>query len=498
MSTNKHCLSAILCSNVVGATVKSCFLSGVFLLLATFLCLAEERVQPVLKVYRAPEGSTLNNFYSVKVRTAGSKWKDLPTYSVKVDHVKDNVHFEEKASMSYFDFSGEVEIAVKLNDGFARSARIRPLSHNIPHDLKGKTLYFKINKPSQLSIEFNQDIFHNLHLFANPIETYVPDLKDKNLIYFGPGLHQMDGGRLNVPSGKTVYVHGEAVLKGQIVIQNARDVRVLGRGMVDQSIKMGIRIANSRNVLVSGLFATQCFTGGSDSVTIRNVKVMSYYGWGDGMNVIASNNVLIDSVFNRNSDDCTTVYGSRMNFKGGCKNITFQNSVLWADVAHPILIGTHGSTPEPEILTDITYRNIDILDHNEGQMDYQGCFAINAGDSNLIQNVRFENIRVEDFRKGQLLNIRVFYNKKYCTSPGRGVQNILFKDITYQGKNAEPSIIAGYDKERMVKNIVFENLRINGVQIADDMKKPKWYKTSDMARIFTGEHVEGIIFRLIE
>jgi hypothetical protein len=27
------------------------------------------------------------------------------------------------------------------------------------------------------------------------------------------------------------------------------------------------------------------------------------------------------------------------------------------------------------------------------------------------------------------------------------------------------------------------------------MKKPGWYKTSDMARFFVGEHVEGIEFR---
>lgn len=102
---------------------------------------------------------------------------------------------------------------------------------------------------------------------------------------------------------------------------------------------MGIRIANSRNVQVEGLVATQCATGGSDSVTIRNVKVISYFGWGDGMNVFSSKNVLFDRVFCRNSDDCTTVYGTRLGFEGPSSNITMQNSTLWADVAHPILSG---------------------------------------------------------------------------------------------------------------------------------------------------------------
>ena len=125
-----------------------------------------------------------------------------------------------------------------------------------------------------------------------------------------------------------------------------------------------------------------------------------------------------------------------------------------------------------------------------------GDSLIYAGDSNLIRNVRFENIRVEDFHQGQLLNIRVFFNEKYCTSPGRGIENVLFKNITYNGKNSELSIIAGYDEQRKVKNLVFENLIVNGTVISGDMKgKPGWYKTGDMARIFVGSHVEGLKFR---
>ena len=342
----------------------------------------------------------------------------------------------------------------------------------------------------------NGDIFHNLHLFANPIDQFIPEKKDTNLIYFGPGIHRLTNGKLKVTSGKTVYLAGGAVLMGQVLIEGVENVKLIGRGIIDHTVKMGVRVANSKNILVEGIFCTQCATGGSDHVVIRNVKSISYYGWGDGMNVFSSNNVLFDGVFCRNSDDCTTVYGTRGGFTGGCRNITMQNSTLWADVAHPILIGTHGNTPKPEVLEDLTYINIDILDHKEQQVDYQGCMSLNAGDSNLIRNVRFENIRVEDFRQGQLVNLRVFFNSKYCTSPGRGIENVLFKDITYNGKNAELSIIAGYDDQRKVKNVVFENLVINGAKITDDMKgKPGWFKTSDMARFFVGEHVEGITFK---
>lgn len=441
------------------------------------------------------EASLHNNDFSVKVREPNGNWKDLFEYIVKVDKVEGTGHSAQNASMAYFDFSGTVEVAVAYDKGAVDSARVRPLSYNIQPEIEGNTLLFKLDKPVNLSIEINGDIFHNLHLFANPIQTYVPNKTDENVIYFGPGLHEIPNQKLQVPSNKTVYLAGGAILKGQIALDSVSNVNIIGRGMVHQDVRLGIHIANSKNIKVEGVMASQCLTGGSNHVEIKNVKTISYFGWGDGMNVMASNNVLFDGVFIRSSDDCTTVYGTRKGFKGGCSNITMKNATLWADVAHPILIGTHGNSEHPEILQNLSYINIDILDHKEKQIDYQGCMSINAGDNNLVKNVLFGRIRVEDFREGQLLNLRVFYNSKYCTAPGLGIENVRFCDVEYNGSRANLSIISGYNGERKIKNVTFENLKINGKTIYDSMEdKPKWYKTSDMAGIFVGEHVEDIYF----
>lgn len=467
------------------------------LLSALWICVLAGTVAGAeVNVAGVPQGISLNDDFTVKVRPEGkSKWVLVPTYLVKVDEVRETKHHVEHASMATFDFSEKVEIAVTYNKGKIDSARVRPLSYDIPFTIEGNTLQFSLEKPANLSVEVNGDIFHNLHLFANPLDTFEVDKKDPDLIYFGPGIHRFEGGEFRIPSGKTVYVAGGAVMMGRMLIENVHDVKLLGRGIIDPSVKMGIRIANSRNVHVEGLVATQCATGGSDSVTIRNVKVISYFGWGDGMNVFSSRNVLFDRVFCRTSDDCTTVYGTRLGFEGPSSNITMQNSTLWADVAHPIFIGIHGNVEKPEILENLNYVNIDILDHKEKQLNYQGCLAINAGDENLIRNVRFEDIRIENFRQGQLVNLRIFFNEKYCKAPGRGIENVVFKNVSYTGNRAEFSVIEGYDAQRKVRNIRFENLRINGQIISDDMPgKPKWYHTGDMARIYVGPHVEGVSF----
>lgn len=463
-----------------------------------------------LHIYPAGVGVETLSDYNVKVRTLpDGEWQDISVYPVRVDEVKDAKHNAKTASMAYFDFDGEVEVKVVLNYTNFENAKIRPLSYEIPYTRDCDTICFQLTSPANLSVEINGDIFRNLHLFANPIDRNRPteqEIASGKVIYFAPGLHNIEGGGLRIPSNTKVYVDGGAFVNGKFIVENVENVKIQGRGEIRPDIQKdgnaSIYVNNSKNVEADGVIVSQMPVGGSDSVKISNVKSISHYGWGDGMNVFASDNVEYDRVFCRNSDDCHTVYGTRKGFVGGCKNITMKNSTLWADVAHPFMIGLHGSAKElgleapPDTISNLRYENIDILDHAEKQLDYQGCFGINCGDNNIVENITFDNIRVEDFRQGQLFNVRIFFNKKYCAAPGLGVRNILFKDIQYNGNNSEVSIIMGYDEDRKVENVVFENLMINGVKISDDMEgKPAWYKTGDMARIFIGEHVDNIVFK---
>lgn len=477
-------------------------------ILTLALALLTLSVRGEVIVYPAGQGLEKMDDYSLRVRQyPQGDWKSVDIYPVKVDEVVEAAHSVRIASMAYFDFDGEIEVEVVSRRLKVSEARVRPLSYGIVPEVSGDTLRFILDSPKNLSIEINGDIFHNLHLFANPIDDKRPSAKeikkDKKLIYFSPGVHKLPGDTLRISSNMTVYVDGGAWVQGTLIADGVENVRFFGRGEIHPKGRgEGIYIKRSKNIEAEGVIVTQIPVGGSDDVKIRNVKSISSYGWGDGMNIFASSNVEYDGVFCRNSDDCSTIYATRKGFVGGCKNIVMKNSTLWADVAHPIMIGLHGSATEigpdapADTITNIEYKNIDILDHAERQIDYQGCFGINCGDNNIVENVRFDNIRVEDFRQGQLVNIRIFYNQKYCAAPGTCVRNVLFKDITYTGKNSELSIIAGYDENREVSDITFENLVINGVRVYDDMQgKPKWYKTGDMARIFIGEHVRNVVFK---
>jgi hypothetical protein len=435
-------------------------------------------------------------------------------YSVQVD-----MRNVRRASMVTFDFTGSVEVSVTNNRGRIEAARIRPLSAGVTPTVKGDTLTFTLAKPSNLSVEVNGDIYHNLHVFTNPPETDVPDPEDPNVIYLGPGVHTVAGSLdvgvdrvvngkfgtqtisasvIDVPSGKTLYLAGGAILKAAIRCKGVENVHIRGRGILLEG-REGIQVVHSKNVTIDDLILIDpqhytVFGGDVHGLTIRNLRAFSYRGNSDGIDLMSSSDVLIDGVFLRNSDDTIALYGHRWDFYGDTRNVTVRNSTLWADVAHPIHMGTHGDPAKPEVLEHLVFSNIDILEHNEPQLDYQGCMSINVSDENLARDIRFEDIRVDDFTEGQLVNLRVAYNKKYCTAPGRGIENVTFKNISYRGTHANLSIIEGYDDTRAIKNITFENLTINGRAIDWKMDKPGYYPVWDMGKIYVGPHVEGIEF----
>ncbi|KMS73246.1 endo-polygalacturonase [Streptomyces viridochromogenes] len=449
-----------------------------------------------LVVYPIPSGVPTNSSFSVKARTPGGEWQTVPVYRARAKQIDANTGSGPvfNSSVATFDFSGTVEVAVTSSKGAIGSARIRPLSYDTQFTVAGATVSFTLTEPRNLSIEIDGEIFNNLQLHANPIETNVPDPDDPDVIYIGPGLHKTTDNVVKVPSGKTLYLAGGAVLTSRVEFQNVENARLIGRGVLYNS-QNGVLVNYSRNIEIDGVMVLNpssgysVTVGQSKQVTVRNLHSYSHGQWGDGIDVFSSEDVLIEGVWMRNSDDCIAIYAHRWDYYGDCRNITVRDSTLWADVAHPINVGTHGNTDKPETIENLVFSNIDILDHREPQMDYQGCIALNPGDSNLLRNVRAQDIRVEDFRWGQLINMRVMYNKSYNTSVGRGIDGVFIRNLTYTGTHANPSVMVGYDADHAIKNVTFQNLVINGKFIGNGMKKPGWYKFTDMMPAYANEHV---------
>ncbi len=435
--------------------------------------------------------SHLNDDFTVRVRKPGGTWQDLYEYNVMVDLDK-----PQAATMVRFDMDGPVEVSVRKNNGDFRNVQVRPLAAGIEAKIGrlGHTATFTIDQPRKLSVEFDGDRLHNLHVMANPIETQRPDPESPDVIWFGPGVHELPEGQesFRIPSNTTVYLEAGALLRGPILLDQVENVKILGRGMLDRPDR-GFEVTFSKNILIDGPTVLNpkhytVFCGQSEKLAIRNLKTFSADKWSDGLDFMSCSDVEVDDAFLRTSDDSIAIYGHRWKFYGDARNYRVTNSVLWADVAHPINIGLHGNAEEGsdgEVIEDLVFRNIDILQHDEDDPNYQGAMAVSNSDRNLVRNVLFEDIRVEDFQEGQLLNLRVVFNEKYSGAPGHGIENVTFRNVNYAGPNMHTSIVAGYDEERAVRGLLFENLRINGRKM----------RSAAQANLGLGDHVFDVRFR---
>ena len=456
--------------------------------------------------YPAPEGAPLKHDYDVFIQPRGQKeWTKIDTYMAKVnapvDSGRPTGHRISEISYAFFDFTGDVFVRVVCKNRKYKTARIRPdYRGTIANVLNDSTVQFLLFQPENVSVEFDGDITGNLLLFTSKPPVTADEARKeakkakRNFVYYAPGLYTDK--TIKIPSNTTVYLAGGSYFTGTFAIEDATGVSILGRGVARPADGYeGCHVHRSQQVLIDGLILNTCPVGGSNGVTLHDVRSISHPQWGDGLNVFASSNVLYDRVFCRNSDDCTTAYATRKGFSGSVHNVRMTNSTLWADVAHPIFIGLHGNPAVGDSIVQLRYDNIDIICQSELQVDYQGCLTINCGDDNYVKDVIFDNIRIEQIRHGCIAQVKVGWNQKYCTAPGRGIENVTFRNIRYYGKLPNLSVITGYDARHAVRNVTFEGLKINGRTIYDDMPdKPKWYATSDLVPMFVGSHVENLKF----
>lgn len=474
-------------------------------------------------VYPIPEGAARQRDYMVKVRPLGEEqWQEAGCYQVKVD-----MHDVRFASMVYFDFRGAVEVEVTFTTYYTvYKVDIRPLSQAIVPVVEPKCVRFVLDHPANLSVEFNEERFHNLHLFAGAIED-KPDMQgasvlvikgslgrgecvgddinqvisgmpEGRLVYIEAGIHYVTDCLWRLPSHTRIYLEGGAILKGALVCEHAEDIHIFGRGMIELANferfggVNGLRLSHSRNVTVENLMFVNpphytIYLGDSEGVTIRNVKSFSCEGWSDGIDMMSCRNILVDGGFLRTSDDCIAIYGSRWDNRGDSRNITVRSLSVWADVAHPLMIGTHGAHEEDgDVIEDILFENIDILEHHEYQAGYLGAMCINAGDKNVVRNVTYRNIRIEPFAHGKVLDFQVRWNKDYNPAPGRLITGIRLEQIyVMSGRGEEPSCICGYDDQNYVENVVIESLFRDGVRVT----------SLEQANIMVGKYTENIVLQ---
>ncbi|HUU22278.1 MAG TPA: glycosyl hydrolase family 28 protein, partial [Phycisphaerae bacterium] len=383
-------------------------------------------------------------------------------------------------SFAYFDVDGPVTVTVTTAKPLEK-VRILPDSRGIKPKVKGDTLTFDLPGPGQVSVE--PDAKNGpLLLFANPLETARPDPAARGVKYFGPGVHK--AGRIKLGDGETLYVAGGAIVKGGVLAEG-NDITITGRGIIDGlqyarnegPTPQPIHIRRSRNVRVDGIIVKDAWTwsfviAGSRDVRVDNVKVIAARGPNnDGIGTLNSRDVTITNCFIRTDDDCITAKGD--GWPGRDKaldgwpvdGLTVTGCVLWTDRAQIWRLGCESWAAG---MRNMTFTDIDVL-HRDGPW----LLTVQPAEEMRMENVRFENIRVNG--EGQDKLIEVFPAPTKWTrrrhTPGN-VRNVLFKDILVTGPRPEGGQglikVHGLDAQHTVEGVTFQNVIRHGRRLTQD------------------------------
>ncbi len=134
------------------------------LLVLALTCL--QAVQAQVLVYPLPEkdGPHTSDLYSVRVRpSSGGDWQSVPVLRCDV-----NTRRVQQAAFAEFDMGEPVQVQVVRRNAPFHDVRVRPSQRGIsPSIINDSTICFTLQRPEFLSVEFDGDRFHNIHIFGN-------------------------------------------------------------------------------------------------------------------------------------------------------------------------------------------------------------------------------------------------------------------------------------------------------------------------------------------
>ena len=413
--------------------------------------------------------------------------------------------YDQSESAGFISFSADekVEIKVKRKQPFDK-AIIRPLSKNIAVNIVDDEVVFVLSEQGQYVLEFG-NIHNALHIFFNKIKEY-PKAKDAT-VYFGPGIHFP--GVITLRDNETVYIDEEAVVFGSIYSPGAKNVKIFGGGVLDNSTEERVtehcyenhtkgtfRIYNCENIDVSDIILTNSSTWAMsmfdcNKIHVDNIKIVGHWRYNtDGIDIVNSENVLIENSFIRSFDDTISIKAIYDHPKP-IQNLTVDNCVMWCGWGKNCEVGIETDGVEYK---NITFRNCSLIHNSVGAM------CISNGNQADIHDILFENMSVE-FQSDTMCEVLQWEdNQKYESGnnfmPPCAIRNIIapyavrktssdgvvrkiseklgdVHDITYRNINIytdndslRPIILMKTSEcERIMRNIKLENIYINGKRI---------------------------------
>jgi hypothetical protein len=388
------------------------------------------------------------------------------SYTLKVNGEDVFVHTTPLVDFATFSCEGKIQLELTVETNI-QDAKVQPASKNISYQLDENKLCFTIDEPMHLMISIAG--LPELFIYANPLEKNVPNEDDENVKFFKAG-KTYDVGRLTFDDtdNLTVYVEGGAILKGGFNALRCKNITLRGRGIFDSSFVEGreyrqLVFEGCSHVLLEGIIsigppAWNTVIAMCDKVYITNLKTIGWKVCSDALDIVGSKNVVAENCFLCGNDDCVAIKsvsksngdGSspRIDWRGDVENIEVRDCVMYNYQAGNVM--EIGFETQADSIKDIRFKNIDVLCcHGHG-----GVFTIHNGDRAVIEDVLYEDIRVEHYFD-KLVDFRIM-DSRYSVDKTRGsIKKVVLKNIKcIPNRHNSLSLFGGQGN---ADNIIFED-----------------------------------------
>jgi len=329
----------------------------------------------------------------------------------------------EIASFVSFEMDEAVEVKLIASRNFKELA-IRPLSKGIEAKICGREITFCIEKCGHFTVEL--DGWHNaLHIFANPYTDFGVDKNDPNVLYYGPGVHEI--GNIELADGQTLFVDGGAVVYGSIAAFHKKDIRIVGYGLIDGSrevrtddtllitwdftapnfreeavLRKHLKEKNVLNGCVHLYSCTDCELNGviardsstfafiladCERVECRWLKTIGMWRYNsDGIDLFNSRYIRVTDCFLRDFDDCMVIKGIKGWDTVNQHHIVVSGCTIWCDWGRGLEIGAETCADEYH---DILWIDCDLIHGTHIHID------LHNGERAWVHDMLVKDIRCE-------------------------------------------------------------------------------------------------------
>ena len=413
---------------------------------------------------------------------------------------------EYQRDLSYFvrfEADEDAEIVVKWKNPVQRAV-LKPRSSGEVFSVCGDEIRF-VSKETGGSVLVLDGFRNTIHFFRDVPQKNAQKPEGENVLYFGPGFH--DVGIVQLHGGQTVYIDEAAVVYGGFHAENADNIRICGRGILDNSRckekivreiepdytdadslnaerEHTVQFIRCNNVRVEGIVIRDSLvynitTFACRDFYVENVKLIGNWRYNsDGIDMHNTAHARVTGCFLRTYDDSVCIKGN-VNFGDDCADILVENCVIWNDWGNALHVGVETCA---ERMHDIVFRHCKVIRVtgsalNIGNVDYGDICGVLYEDIEIdvdedcqpavlqeAENQPLPALSEKGAYQPPLFVFQLYRHHEYSVGARRGkIHGVTFRNIRITSPGEIRSYV--YSTAEPIADVTFENIVLNGEKI---------------------------------